>query len=116
MSASVTRPLGTVEATLPSGSVVKLREPTGDDELKAQNDAGSGPNAATMLAWSQIMRATVAINGKELDQSTVTPRSFREMFSAKDMAHLRILFFETFYVGNEEEESRFRDSRKMGTT
>ena len=113
-----TFPRATVEAELPSGTKVKLREPTGKDELDATADSGSDTlegTSAVIREWSLLMRCTLEIDGKPLDQTSVTPEAFRDRFAAKDFVMMRRLWLDTFYATSKEEERRFEKSKRVGT-
>ena len=76
-----TIPRETLEATLPSGRTIKLKELTGQDELIASKEAGDNQG---LSVYSQVMRSIVMLDDKDFDPSRHTPQSTRDEFSAKD--------------------------------
>jgi hypothetical protein len=103
-------PRETLEATLPSGRTIKLKELTGHDELTASKEAGDNQG---LSLFSQVMRSIIMLDGKEFDASRYTPQSTRDLFSAKDWQ----LVLEAFGALNRppvEEVAAFRATFKRG--
>ena len=80
--------IATLEAELPSGRKIVLRELTGEDELACATEAGTieGVAATLRYQWSQVMRSLVSIEGTPFDASLTTPDGTRNKFDAKEWA------------------------------
>ena len=105
-----TIPRETLEATLPSGRTIKLKELTGQDELTAAKEAGENQG---LSLFSQVMRSIVKIDSEAFDASRFTPQSTRDQFSSKDWQ----LVLEVFGALNRppmEEMAAFRATFKRG--
>jgi hypothetical protein len=76
-----TTPRATLEATLPSGKIIKLRELDGNAELISAKEAGENQSLGL---YGQVMRSFVSINGDAFDLSRNTPQGTRDLFSAKE--------------------------------
>lgn len=107
-------PVKTVEVMLPDERKIKLREPNGYDEAQTALDA-TGNDARQLVEWAQIMRCTLEIDGRKVEQSLFTPTSFRDIFTSKQWTRLRQVYLEEFFLTNAEEEKAVQASRKIGT-
>lgn len=103
-------PKETLEATLPSGRKIKLKELTGQDELIASKEAGDNQGLAL---FSQVMRSIVMLDGKEFDASRYTPQGTRDQFSSKDWQHV-LDAFGALNRPEMEEVAAFRATFKRG--
>ena len=106
----MTIPRETLEATLPSGRTIRLKELTGQDELIAAKEAGENQ---ALGVFSQVMRSIIMLDGKEFDPSRYTPQGTRDEFSTKDWQ----LVMEAFGALNRpdmEELAAFRATFKRG--
>jgi len=68
-----------LEATLPSGKKIVLRELDGNVELICAKECGENQS---LMFYSQVMRSIVSIDGEPLDSSKYTPQSTRDLFSS----------------------------------
>jgi hypothetical protein len=106
-------PRETLEATLPGGKTIKLRELDGKAELLSAKEAGD--NQALVIV-SQVMRSLISIDGEPFDQSAHTPESTRDLFSAKEWQLVLLAFAELNRPQNEEVvafEGSFRRSAEQ---
>lgn len=109
-------PRKTITATLPGGRVVCLREPGGEDELKAAIEAGSGPAAGVVMDWALTMRCLVSINGEPVDQASLTAQTVRNYFSAQEWIAIKRLMVEGFFLMSVAEEDALEASKRVGVT
>jgi hypothetical protein len=102
-----------LELKLPSGKAVRLREPTGADEIASTHDAGVALGSGTRYEWALALRCCLSIDDRALDQKDVTPDTFRDKFGSKDFLVMRTQFFRTFYTTSDEEAKRVEDSKRI---
>ncbi len=99
-------PRETLEATLPGGRTIKLRELDGKAELISAKEAGDNQ---ALVIFSQVMRSIVSIDGEPFDASSYTPESTRDLFTAKEW-QLVLLAFSAVNRPMNEEVAEFEDS------
>jgi len=105
-----------LEAELPSGRKIVLRELTGEDEIACATEAGDGTGAASNLRyqWSQVMRSLVSIDGKAFDASLTTPDGTRNQFDAREWAFVQDAFSE-LNRAKQDEVATFRKTFRLST-
>ena len=102
-----------IEAKLPTGRTIRIREPRGSDELAATAEAGDDPKrAAILLDRGLIMRCIVSLDGAPWEKDRVTVHSVRDLFTAKEWVALRELFYD-IYMPSEEERADTRASKRI---
>jgi hypothetical protein len=106
----MTIPRETLEATLPSGRTIKLKELSGNDELIAAKETGENQ---TLSVYSQVMRSLVEVDGQDFDASRHTPQGTRDLFSAKEWQHVMDAFG-ALNRPTTEEAAAFRATFKRG--
>ena len=108
-------PRATLEFELPSGRKVKLREPTGAQEMQATVEAGTaGGGVELRREWALMMRCVISIDGKPFDSASYTPESFRGLWSTKDYLLLRAFFME-LYLPTDAETEAASNSKRWGS-
>lgn len=105
-------PRAQVSAQLCTGRTITLQEPTGEDELKAQLEAGNRDDSPVLIDRALIMRSIVDVDGEPLDLSSVSAATIRDYFSGKEWVQVRTLFQE-FFITSEEEEKAFSESKRL---
>lgn len=106
-----------LEATLPGGRKIKLRELTGGDEMIVASDIQLGESGLTATenlqnTWAAIMRALVEVDGKAFDPSSHTPETTRDLFSAKEYK-LVLDAYHSLHTPTNEEVAAFRKAFKV---
>ena len=108
--------VATLEAELPTGKKIVLRELTGSDELACATEAGDATGAAASVRYqrSQVMRSLVSIDGTPFDPSSTTPDGTRDLFDAREWGMVVDAFSELNLV-KVDEVSKFRSTFRLSS-
>ncbi len=108
-----------LEAELPSGLIIVMKELTGTEEILAAQEAGDiiTPRGRMVHGWAQALRSFVGTRQhdgaplKTFDAKDYTAESFREKWTSSDYRLVELLFLRLNRPTEDEAETFLKSAR-----